>query len=125
MVAAASDTSDKKTMKSVKQAFAKLKKRAQAGAKEFFSDKLKRKFFIDPDAQEVWRTASDYGCFTATSEAALEEHDAEGGRLSPTKEIRNVKEDNEKKETVPEEDGDDGGNEEEEEAEPGVEDDSV
>ena len=86
------DKKDRKLYSLSKKLLTRFKARAQRGAKEFFSEKLKRQFFENDTAFEIWKNGAEYGCFTLTSEAALEEHEADGGQKSPARPSQNVPE---------------------------------
>lgn len=99
--------------KTAKQAMVRFKSRAQISAKDFFSQKLKKAFFIDENAYQLWKAGSEAGCFTAGSKEAFEHHvrnAAQAGvkAVSPTKPTREVSEDAPVDEPIEGDDDDEG-----------------
>ena len=95
---------DKRLARAVKAFMERFKTRAQRGAKKFFSDRLKQKFFTDSEAEDLWYKNAEIGTMNITSQEAANEHAAAGDASSPIKPSRDVSED--KQMEVVEEDGD-------------------
>ena len=83
---------DKAGRRTAAQALARFKKQSQKGTKEYFRDSMKQQFFTNEKAEQAWRDGAAFGCFTAGSKAAAEEHMAKGGTRSPTKHTKDVEE---------------------------------
>ena len=109
--------SDRARYSLAKKLLTRFKDRAQKGAKRFFNDKMKVQFFLNDSAAQAWQRGAEYGCFTLTSEEAIAEHEAKGGKRSPVKPTQNVKEDVKDLKSIPEEEDNLEAEEEEEEGE--------